>query len=110
MWAGTARGWGPSPLPFYAISSQRCAFIFLRLVSDAVEVPLRRPSADHEKLRLRAQRAYAGLARLFDQYRLSHIFAPGFPGLHEAFYVQERLVELLMPAVHAAFVSRTAGI
>ncbi|GAA5988042.1 hypothetical protein JCM10908_002039 [Rhodotorula pacifica] len=49
------------------------------------------------------ERAYAGLARLFDQYRLSHIFASGFPGLHEAFYVQERLVELLMPAVHVAF-------
>ncbi|GAA5881086.1 hypothetical protein JCM3774_003007 [Rhodotorula dairenensis] len=49
------------------------------------------------------ERAYAGLARLFDQYRLSHIFAPGFPGLHEAFYVQERLVELLLPAVHTAF-------
>ncbi|BGP56173.1 hypothetical protein JCM8202v2_003785 [Rhodotorula sphaerocarpa] len=49
------------------------------------------------------ERAYAGLARLFDQYRLSHIFAPGFPGLHEIFYVQQQLVELLMPEVHAAF-------
>ncbi|GEM07931.1 GTPase activating protein [Rhodotorula toruloides] len=49
------------------------------------------------------ERAYACLSRLFDQYRLEHIFAPGFPGLVEAFYVQERLVELLMPAVHTAF-------
>ncbi|GAA5867012.1 hypothetical protein JCM8547_008408 [Rhodosporidiobolus lusitaniae] len=49
------------------------------------------------------ERAYAGLCRLFDQYQLGHIFAPGFPGLVEAFYVQERLVELLMPDVHAAF-------
>ncbi|CEQ41986.1 SPOSA6832_03768 [Sporobolomyces salmonicolor] len=43
------------------------------------------------------ERAYAGLCRLFDQYQLQHIFAPGFPGLVEAFYVQERLVELLVP-------------
>ncbi|GAA6002874.1 hypothetical protein JCM10207_001877 [Rhodosporidiobolus poonsookiae] len=49
------------------------------------------------------ERAYAGLCRLFDQYQLGHIFAPGFPGLVEAFYVQEKLVEVLMPAVHAAF-------
>ncbi|GAA5836676.1 hypothetical protein JCM11251_002694 [Rhodosporidiobolus azoricus] len=49
------------------------------------------------------ERAYAGLCRLFDQYQLGHIFAPGFPGLVEAFYVQEKLVELLMPDVHAAF-------
>ncbi|BGP16983.1 hypothetical protein JCM10213_007429 [Rhodosporidiobolus nylandii] len=49
------------------------------------------------------ERAYAGLCRLFDQYQLGHIFAPGFPGLVECFYVQERLVEMLMPDVHAAF-------
>ena len=33
------------------------------------------------------------------------IFAPGFPGLLEAFYVQERLVEWLMPDVYKNFVS-----
>ncbi|ORY87450.1 rab-GTPase-TBC domain-domain-containing protein [Leucosporidium creatinivorum] len=49
------------------------------------------------------ERAYAGLVRLFDQYQLRHIFEPGFPGLVESFYVQERLVELLMPDVHKAF-------
>ncbi|GAA5975337.1 hypothetical protein JCM11641_005942 [Rhodosporidiobolus odoratus] len=49
------------------------------------------------------ERAYAGLCRLFDQYQLGHIFAPGFPGLVESFYVQEKLVELLMPDVRAAF-------
>ncbi|GAA6059479.1 hypothetical protein JCM10212_002222 [Sporobolomyces blumeae] len=49
------------------------------------------------------ERAYAGLCRLFDQYELEHIFEPGFPGLMEAFYVQERLVESLMPDVHKAF-------
>lgn len=53
------------------------------------------------------------MVRLFDQYNLRHIFEPGFPGLVEAFYVQERLVEQLMPDVHAAFVrlpSRTRGL
>jgi hypothetical protein len=33
------------------------------------------------------------------------IFAPGFPGLLEAFYVQERLMEWLMPDVFQSFVS-----
>jgi len=33
------------------------------------------------------------------------IFAPGFPGLLEGFYVQERLMEWLMPAVYKSFVS-----
>lgn len=42
--------------------------------------------------------------RLFYQYDIRHIFEPGFPGLLEAFYVQERCVELLMPDVHEAFV------
>ncbi|KAL8287518.1 hypothetical protein RQP46_003376 [Phenoliferia psychrophenolica] len=51
------------------------------------------------------ERAYACLVRLFYQYGLRHIFEPGFPGLLEAFYVQERLVELLMPDVHQAFVA-----
>jgi hypothetical protein len=34
------------------------------------------------------------------------IFAPGFPGLLEAFYVQERLMEFLMPELYQSFVSR----
>lgn len=33
------------------------------------------------------------------------IFAPGFPGLLEVFYVQERLMEWLMPDVYRSFVS-----
>ena len=45
------------------------------------------------------------MVRLFDQYNIRFIFEPGFPGLVEAFYVQEKLVELLMPEVHTAFVS-----
>lgn len=44
------------------------------------------------------------MVRLFDQYNLRHIFEPGFPGLVEAFYVQERLVEWIAPDVHRAFV------
>jgi hypothetical protein len=35
------------------------------------------------------------------------IFAPGFPGLLEAFYVQERLMEWLMPDVYKSFVSQS---
>ncbi|GAA6005608.1 TBC domain-containing protein [Rhodotorula paludigena] len=50
------------------------------------------------------ERAYAGLSRLFDQYRLGHIFANDFPGLDECFFVQEKLIELFMPDVHQAFV------
>ncbi|GAA5897877.1 uncharacterized protein JCM6883_000849 [Sporobolomyces salmoneus] len=49
------------------------------------------------------ERAYAGMCRLFDQYQLENIFEPGFPGLMEVFYVQERVIELLMPDVHKAF-------
>ncbi|KAK4699309.1 hypothetical protein P7C70_g6952, partial [Phenoliferia sp. Uapishka_3] len=49
------------------------------------------------------ERAYACLVRMFYQYDLRHIFEPGFPGLLQGFYVQERLVELLMPQVHASF-------
>jgi len=33
------------------------------------------------------------------------IFAPGFPGLLEAIYVQERVMERKMPAVWTSFVS-----
>lgn len=35
------------------------------------------------------------------------IFAPGFPGLLETFYVQERLLENFMPDVYASFVSHS---
>lgn len=47
------------------------------------------------------------MCRLFDQYHLENIFEPGFPGLMEAFYVQERLIELLLPDVHKAFVGHS---
>ena len=34
---------------------------------------------------------------------MHRIFSPGFPGLLEAIYVQERLTEQMMPGVYAAF-------
>ncbi|KIY73428.1 RabGAP/TBC [Cylindrobasidium torrendii FP15055 ss-10] len=50
-----------------------------------------------------AERVYASLVRLHDAYDLHSIFLPGFPGLLEAIYVQERITEEMMPAVYAAF-------
>ncbi|KAI1793084.1 RabGAP/TBC [Ganoderma leucocontextum] len=49
------------------------------------------------------ERAYASLVRLHDSYNMHSIFSPGFPGLLEAIYVQERLTEQMLPAVYAAF-------
>ena len=48
---------------------------------------------------------YAILARLHSHpfYSLHSIFLPGFPGLLEAIYVQERIVERSMPDVYASF-------
>jgi hypothetical protein len=45
---------------------------------------------------------YGALVRLHDGYALHAIFAPGFPGLLEAIFVQERLMAALLPDVHAA--------
>ncbi|TFK82637.1 RabGAP/TBC [Polyporus arcularius HHB13444] len=49
------------------------------------------------------ERTYAALVRLHDAYSMHSIFSPGFPGLLEAIYVQERLTESMLPAVYAAF-------
>ncbi|ORX38596.1 rab-GTPase-TBC domain-domain-containing protein [Kockovaella imperatae] len=49
------------------------------------------------------ERVYAILVRLHDVYGMHSIFAPGFPGLLESFYVQERLMEYLMPDVYKSF-------
>jgi len=40
---------------------------------------------------------------LHDAYHMHDIFSPGFPGLLESIYVQERITEELMPEVYAAF-------
>lgn len=45
------------------------------------------------------------MVRLHDVYGMHSIFSPGFPGLLEAFYVQERLMEYLMPDLYKSFVS-----
>ena len=44
------------------------------------------------------------MLHLHDTYDLHDMFKPGFPGMLECFYVQEKLVEVLMPDVHAIFV------
>lgn len=49
------------------------------------------------------ERVYASLVRLHDSYAMHSIFSPGFPGLLEAIYVQERITEQMMPDVYAAF-------
>ncbi|KAM0752967.1 RabGAP/TBC [Meredithblackwellia eburnea MCA 4105] len=48
-------------------------------------------------------RAFSILSRVFSQYNLESLFQPGFPGLLELFYVQERLVEMLLPDVYEQF-------
>lgn len=49
------------------------------------------------------ERVYASLVRLHDAYSLHTIFSPGFPGLLESIYVQERVTESMMPDVYKAF-------
>jgi len=49
------------------------------------------------------ERVYASLVRIHDAYSMHDIFSPGFPGLLEAIYVQERITEQTMPDVYAAF-------
>ena len=49
------------------------------------------------------ERVYACLVRLHDAYAMHTIFSPGFPGLLEAIYVQERITEQMMPDVYSAF-------
>ncbi|CAE7231104.1 unnamed protein product [Rhizoctonia solani] len=48
------------------------------------------------------ERTYAILVRLHDEYDMHTIFQPGFPGLLESIYVQERLIERVMPTVYQA--------
>lgn len=39
---------------------------------------------------------------------MHEIFSPGFPGMLEAFYVQERLIESMMPDVFTTLVRLSA--
>lgn len=50
------------------------------------------------------------MVHLHDTYELHTIFSPGFPGMLECFYVQEKLVEMLMPEVSEVFVSYTISL
>ena len=50
------------------------------------------------------EKVYAMLVHLHDSYLMHTIFAPGFPGLLESIYVQERIMERMLPGVFAAFV------
>ncbi len=45
------------------------------------------------------------MVRLHDLYDMHGMFAPGFPGLLETFYVQERLMESILPDVYTSFES-----
>ena len=51
------------------------------------------------------EKVYSVLVHFHDEYQLHDIFLPGFPGLLEAFYVQERILERMLPTVYASFVS-----
>lgn len=55
------------------------------------------------------ERVYASLVRLHDAYEMHTIFSPGFPGLLESIYVQERITEEMMPGVYAAFKKHMVG-
>jgi len=48
---------------------------------------------------------YTSLVRLHDHYDMHATFSPGFPGLLEAFYVQEKIMQRMLPRVYAVFVS-----
>lgn len=49
------------------------------------------------------ERVYASLVHLHDAYSLHSIFSPGFPGMLESIYVQERIMETFIPDVYHAF-------
>jgi hypothetical protein len=55
---------------------------------------------------IHTQRVYAMMVRIHDVYQMHSIFIHGFPGLLECFYVQERLIEQLMPDVYISLVRR----
>jgi hypothetical protein len=50
------------------------------------------------------EKVYSSLVHFHDEYKMHEIFLPGFPGLLEAIYVQERILERMLPAVYASFV------
>lgn len=71
-------------------------WICTRYGASSLNSPLLSPPPSH---------VYAALVRIHDIpiYNMHSIFAPGFPGLLEAIYVQERITQQMMPDVYAAF-------
>ncbi|MBW0497687.1 hypothetical protein O181_037402 [Austropuccinia psidii MF-1] len=49
------------------------------------------------------QSAFISMVRIHDLYGYHQVFAPGFPGLLECFYIQEKIIEYLLPTVHETF-------
>ena len=49
------------------------------------------------------KRVYPALVHLHNSYDMHQIFKPGFPGLLEAIYIQERFIEQMMPRVYETF-------
>ena len=54
------------------------------------------------------QKVYTSLVRLHDNYDMHETFLPGFPGLLEAFYVQEKIMQQMLPGIYAVFVGLSA--
>ncbi|KZT58294.1 RabGAP/TBC [Calocera cornea HHB12733] len=52
---------------------------------------------------LQPERAYSCMVRLHDEFHMHAIFQPGFPGLLENIFVQERIMERMLPDVYASF-------
>ena len=56
------------------------------------------------------EKVYAMMVHLHNAYSMHTIYMPGFPGLLEAIYVQERITERMLPGVYAAMVRFQIGI
>jgi len=52
---------------------------------------------------LQPEKAYSCMVRLHDDFHMHTIFQPGFPGLLENLFVQERIMERMLPDVYASF-------
>lgn len=52
---------------------------------------------------LEPEKVYTCLVRLHDDYDMHDIFLPGFKGLLEAFYVQEKIMQKMLPGLYSTF-------
>lgn len=57
---------------------------------------------------LEEEKAFWAFVHLMDdkKYSFGHIFIPGFPGLHEAFYVLDKLTQVYFPKIAKHFVTK----